>query len=66
MYNILNLVIVFTEKYEDEYVERFANPFPAATRGTLNDIQALFLSQDSFTCGKWKKKKESWKDRIQK
>ena len=23
------------EKYEAEYVDRFANPFPAATRGKL-------------------------------
>ncbi|KAK3733926.1 hypothetical protein QZH41_009592 [Actinostola sp. cb2023] len=26
------------KKYEDEYVDRFANPFPAATRGFVDDI----------------------------
>lgn len=26
------------EKYEEEYVDRFANPFPAATRGFVDDI----------------------------
>lgn len=26
------------EKYEAEYVDRFANPFPAATRGFVDDI----------------------------
>ncbi|XP_020906091.1 propionyl-CoA carboxylase beta chain, mitochondrial [Exaiptasia diaphana] len=26
------------KKYENEYVDRFANPFPAATRGFVDDI----------------------------
>lgn len=27
-----------TKQYEDEYIEKFGNPFPAATRGFIDDI----------------------------
>lgn len=33
-------MLLLLEKYEAEYVDRFANPFPAATRGKLSSSQS--------------------------
>ena len=33
-------MLLLLEKYEAEYVDRFANPFPAATRGELLSCQS--------------------------
>lgn len=33
-------MLLLLEKYEAEYVDRFANPFPAATRGKLSSWQS--------------------------
>ena len=33
-------LLILLEKYEAEYVDRFANPFPAATRGKLPSFQS--------------------------
>ena len=58
MYNcesdVKNIVLkpFFSEKYEAEYLDRFANPFPAATRGTFSsEKQNVFTATKMLTVG---------------
>lgn len=58
MYNcksaVKNIVLkpFFSEKYEAEYLDRFANPFPAATRGTFSpEKQNVFMATTMLAVG---------------
>jgi propionyl-CoA carboxylase beta chain len=53
------------QKYEDEYIDKFGNPFPAAIRGFVDDIiepretrRRLCLDLDALST---KKLKNPWK-----
>jgi len=44
-------MLLLLEKYEAEYVDRFANPFPAATRGKLSSCQSQLCLNLVFSRG---------------
>jgi len=51
---VKNIVLkpFFPEKYEAEYLDRFANPFPAATRGMFSsEKQNVFMATTMLAVG---------------